>query len=413
MNFDRRTLLQSIAAAGAFSAFTTKARFAFAATPGDRRLVVVILRGALDGLAAAPPHGDKDYAGIRGNLALQTTGAGALHDLDGFFGLHPAFTNLKTLYDAKQLIVFHNICSPYRDRSHFDGQNVLEAGGTAPHLLQDGWLNRALAPMGLKNGEGALAIAQSPPLMLSGKVQTGSWMPAVMPAPDELFLQQVRALYANDAVLKASLSSALALQASAQGAMDDVASKSMQPGSDGKARTGGAYGDLTPLFQGAGKLLAASHGPRVATLEASGWDTHVAEGAADGQLAPRLAALDGAIDAMRTAMGPHVWKQTAVVMATEFGRTVHPNGSGGTDHGTGGAAFLFGGAVQGGQTKAEWVGLSSGVLKDGRDQPARTDLRALFKGVLAEQMGVSNAALETTIFPDSTSAGAMKGLIRT
>ncbi len=406
VHFDRRMFLKSAAAAGTVTAFNAKVRFAFAATPGDRRLVVVILRGALDGLAAVPPHGDKDYADVRGSLALQITGAGAIHDLDGFFGLNPAFTNLKGLYDAKQLIVFHNICSPYRDRSHFDGQNVLEAGGASPHLLQDGWLNRALVPMGLTNGDGALAIAQTPPLMLSGKVQTASWMPAVLPAPDELFLDQVRALYASDAALKASLSSALALQASAQSAMDDPTSKSMQPGK------GGAYGDLTPLFQGAGKLLAAPNGPRVATLEASGWDTHVAEGVADGQLARRLAALDAAIDAMRVAMGPDVWNKTAVVMATEFGRTVHPNGSGGTDHGTGGAAFLFGGAVAGGSVKAEWVGLGSGVLKDGRDQPARTDLRALFKGVLAEQMGVSNTALESRIFPDSSSASPIKGLIR-
>jgi uncharacterized protein (DUF1501 family) len=410
MTFDRRTLLKTLAATGGAAAFGARARFAFAATPNDRRLVVVILRGALDGLAAAPPHGDKDYAGVRGALALQTSGTGALHDLDGFFGLNPAFTNLKGLYDARQLIVFHNICSPYRDRSHFDGQNVLEAGGTAPHLLQDGWLNRALAPMGLTGG--ALAIAQTPPLMLSGKIQTASWMPAVLPAPDELFLNQVRALYANDAVLKASLSSALALQASAQNAMDDPASKSMQPGPDEKPRSGGAYGDLTPLFQGAGKLLAAPNGPRVATLEASGWDTHVAEGAADGQLARRLASLDAAIDAMRTAMGPDVWNKTAVVMATEFGRTVHPNGSGGTDHGTGGAAFLFGGAVAGGVVKAEWTGLGAGALKDGRDQPARTDLRALFKGVLAEQMDVPKSALENTIFPDSAAAAPIKGLIR-
>jgi uncharacterized protein (DUF1501 family) len=331
--------------------------------------------------------------------------------LDGFFGLHPSFANLKTLYDNKQLVVFHNICSPYRDRSHFEGQNVLESGGIQPHLLQDGWLNRALQPMGITKGDRALAIAQTPPLMLSGKVQTGSWMPAVMPAPDELFLNQVRALYANDAVLKDSLSNALALQAASQNAMDDSAA--MAAGANGQKRQGGgAYGNLTPLFQGAGKLLAASDGPRVATLEASGWDTHVAEGAADGQLARRLQALDLAIDAMRTAMGPEVWNKTAVVMATEFGRTVHPNGSGGTDHGTGGAAFLFGGAVQGGQVKAEWVGLSSGVLKDGRDQPAKTDLRALFKGVLAEHMDVSGGALESVVFPDSASAVPIKGLIR-
>ena len=400
---DRRSFLYSGAALSALAAFDAQAHFAFAAT--DRRLVIVILRGALDGLAAAPPHGDKDYAGVRGELALSTDGAGALHDLDNFFGLHPAFTNLKGLYDANQLVVFHNICSPYRDRSHFDGQNVLESGAATPHLLQDGWLNRALTPMGLSAGNGALAIAQTPPLMLSGKVQTASWMPAVMPAPDELFLNQVRDLYAGDPVLKASLASALALQASARNAMDDPASKSMQPGK------GGAYGDLVPLFQGAGKLLAAPDGPRVATLEASGWDTHVNEGGADGQLGRRLSQLDAAIDAMRTAMGPDVWNKTAVVMATEFGRTVHPNGSGGTDHGTGGAAFLFGGAVAGGKVHAEWVGLGPDALQDGRDQPARTDLRALFKGVLAEQMGVPAGALEKNVFPDSAAAQPLKGLI--
>jgi uncharacterized protein (DUF1501 family) len=129
-------------------------------------------------------------------------------------------------------------------------------------------------------------------------------------------------------------------------------------------------------------------------------------------LARRLQALDAAIDAMKTVMGPQVWNRTAVVMATEFGRTVRPNGNNGTDHGTGGAAFLFGGAVDGGKVRAEWVGLTPDKLQDGRDQPARTDLRSLFKGVLADHMGVGNAALEKTVFPDSAAAPAMKGLIR-
>ena len=205
----RRSILKSMAAAGALSMWDAPARFAFAAVPTDRRLVVVILRGALDGLAAVPPHGDKDYQSVRGALAMPVNGTGAVHDLDGFFGLHPALTNMKGLYDAKELVVFHNICSPYRDRSHFDGQNVLESGGTSPHLLQDGWLNRALAPMGMATGDHALAIAQSPPLMLMGPGQTTSWMPAVMPAPNEVFLNQVRALYASDAVLRQSLDSAV------------------------------------------------------------------------------------------------------------------------------------------------------------------------------------------------------------
>ena len=402
LKIGRRTILKTMAAASVASIWDAPFQFAFAAAPTDRRLVVIILRGALDGLAAVPPHGDKDYAGVRAQLAMET-GTGGIHDLDGFFGLNPAFTNLKGLYDARQLVVFHNICSPYRDRSHFDGQNVLESGGIKPHLLQDGWLNRALMPM--RNAP-ALAIAQSPPLMLSGPVQAASWMPATMPSPDEVFLNQVRSLYARDAVLKDALSSAMSLQAAAANAMDDPSSKMMAKGA------GAAGNNLTPLFQGAGRLLAAPDGPRIATLEASGWDTHVAEGAADGQLARRLQALDAAIDAMKTVMGPAVWDKTAVVMATEFGRTVRPNGNNGTDHGTGGAAFLFGGAVDGGKVRAEWVGLTPDKLQDGRDQPARTDLRSLFKGVLADHMGVGNAALEKTVFPDSASAAAMKGLIR-
>jgi uncharacterized protein (DUF1501 family) len=396
----RRFILQTMAAAGALSLWDAPIRYAFAAVPTERRFVVVILRGALDGLAAVPPHGDKDYASVRGSLTIASP-----LDLDGFFGLHPALTNVKAMYDAKEAAIFHNICSPYRDRSHFDGQNVLESGGSGPHILNDGWLNRALAPMGLGDGEHALAVAQTPPLLLSGAGRATSWMPATMPAPDDAFLARMRLLYAGDPALLASLNSALDLQAQSQAAMDDP---SARPGMGGG---GNGYGNLTPLFAGAGKLLAAADGPRVAVLDAGGWDTHFNQGAGEGQLARRLQALDTALEALKTSLGP-AWSKTAVVMATEFGRTAHPNGSGGTDHGTGGAAFLLGGAVAGGAVHAEWTGLSSSALQDDRDQPARTDLRALFKGLLAEQMGVPNAALEAKVFPDSASAVPLKQLIR-
>jgi uncharacterized protein (DUF1501 family) len=309
------------------------------------------------------------------------------------------------MYDAKQVAIFHNICSPYRDRSHFDGQNVLETGGTGPHVLQDGWLNRALVPMGLADGPHALAVAQTPPLLLSGPARATSWMPASLPAPDEAFLARVRSLYANDAVLLASLASAMDLQNKAQSAMDDPAAR--KPGMG----AGGGYGDLTPLFSGAGKLLAAADGPRVAVLDAGGWDTHFNQGANDGQLARRLQALDQGLDALKTALGT-AWSRTAIVMATEFGRTVRPNGSNGTDHGTGGAALVLGGAVNGGTVHAEWTGLSASALQDGRDQPPRTDLRALFKGLLAEHMGVSKAALGSAVFPDSSVVVPISGLIR-
>jgi uncharacterized protein (DUF1501 family) len=392
---DRRSILKTALAAGAMSVWDAPIRFAFASVPTDRRFVVVILRGALDGLAAAPPHGDPDYKSVRGTLALDTTGINALHDLDGHFGLHPALTNMKAMWDAKELVVFQNISSPYRDRSHFDGQNVLETGGTGPHVLGDGWLNRALAPMGLSGGNGALAIAASPPLMLSGPARVSSWMPSVMPQPDAEFLKRVRALYANDPALRSSLDSALHTEAQADAAMDDKPKTPEQ-----MARRAGSYGDLTPLFAGAGRLLARDDGPRIAVLDASGWDTHVNEGAGDGQLARRLRALDAALEAMKTALGP-VWKKTAVTMATEFGRTAAPNGNGGTDHGTAGAAFLFGGGVAGGSVRAEWTGLKPAALKDGRDQPPRTDMRALFKGVLSDHMGIARRDLDTTVFPDS------------
>ena len=396
----RRSILKTMAGAAALSAWDAPFRYAFAGLPTDRRLVVVVLRGALDGLAAVPPHGDKDYAAARAKLALDPA---HLHDLDGFWGLNPALTNMKAMYDAKQVVLFQNICSPYRDRSHFEGQNCLETGGTAPHVMNDGWLNRALAPMGLANGTSAVAIEQTPPLLLTGKSKATSWMPAVMPEPDGAFLKKVRALYAEDAMLASSLDGALNLQAEAMSATDDPYAMSEKH----KA----SYGNLTPLFAGASKLLAHPSGPRVAVLDASGWDTHVAEGAGEGQLARRLQSLDQGLETLKNTLGP-AWNKTAVVMATEFGRTVRPNGSGGTDHGTGTAAFLLGGAVSGGPVRAEWTGLKSGALKDGRDQPARTDLRALFKGVLAEHMGVGQQALNTQVFPDSGNVAPIKGLIR-
>jgi uncharacterized protein (DUF1501 family) len=402
----RRQILKTMLAAGAFAVWDTPIRFAFASAPTDRRLVVVILRGALDGLAAVAAHGDPDYATVRGQLALSRQGTTPLHDLDGFFGLHPALNTVAGLYTAKEAVLFHNICTPYRDRSHFDGQNVLETGAVEPRALETGWLNRALRPMGAASGEGALAVAASAPLMLSGPAPATSWLPAHLPEPDTDFLARVRALYAGDKVLLASLEEGLDLEAKAAAAMDDPSVR----GDTAKGGYGG-FGNLAPLFSGAGRLLAAPDGPRVAALQASGWDTHVNQGAGNGQLARRLLALDQGIDAMRTALGP-AWRRTAIVMATEFGRTVHVNGGGGTDHGTGGAAFLLGGAIDGGRVVADWPGLKKTDLRDGRDLPARTDLRALFKGVLSEHMGMSPQTLSTEIFPDSGAVAPLRRLIR-
>jgi uncharacterized protein (DUF1501 family) len=295
--------------------------------------------------------------------------------------------------------------------------------------MNDGWLNRALPSLGLDDGSRALAVAETAPLILLGRAQTTSWMPDATRATDDDTMGRLRALYAGDPVLRNSLDKALKTEAAAQAAMDD---HSMAPSagpslSDGdlmatlndpratpeaklKALARGGQANLVALASGAGKLLAAEDGPRVAVLDFSGWDTHLQEGAAQGLLARRLAALDAALGALKSTLGPH-WKQTAVVVATEFGRTVAPNGSAGTDHGTGTVAFLAGGSVAGGgQVHASWDGLKPGALYQGRDVPPRSDLRGLFKAGLADHLRVARKTLEGTVFPDSGSVQSMAGL---
>jgi uncharacterized protein (DUF1501 family) len=383
------------------------ARLAFAALPDDRRFVVVILRGALDGLAAVPAHGDPDYANLRGALALPQSGPNAPIDLDGLFGLHPSLHNLSEMWRDKELAIFHNVATPYRDRSHFDAQNVLETGGPAPHRLHDGWLNRALAPLALDTGNGALAVSSSPPLLLDGPSRVTSWMPSRMPVADEDLMARIGMLYAKDPVLGAALKQALATRATANAAMHDSATPMPMP----NARRPGGYGAIAPLMEGAGKILAAANGPRIGVFDIGGWDTHFNQGAGDGQLGRRLMVLDEGLAALKTALGP-AWKKTAIVAASEFGRTVAVNGTGGTDHGTGGIAFLFGGAVAGGTIHAEWSGLKPSALKDGRDLPAKTDMRAIFKGALSDHFGIAKQALDERVFPDSGSILTPKGLIR-
>ncbi len=400
--FDRRTFLKTGAACAAFILAGTRAQFAYAALPDDRRLAVVILRGGLDGLAAVPAHGDADYASLRGALALPKTGMGAPIDLDGFFGLHPSLHNLSEMWGHKELAIFHNVSTPYRDRSHFDAQNVLETGALAPHRLSDGWLNRALQPLGLDGGGGALAVASSPPLLLDGSARVTTWIPSRMPAADEEFLSRVAQLYANDPVFSNALKQGLETRSIAAQATHDML--------NGGAAAAG-YGAITPLMDGAGKILAAEHGPRVAVFDITGWDTHFNQGAGDGQLARRLAALDEGLAALKTALG-EAWTKTAVVAASEFGRTVAVNGTGGTDHGTASIAFVMGGAVAGGTIHAEWKGLKSSALRDGRDLPAMTDSRAIFKAILADHLGIAKKSLEDRVFPDSAAAVALKGIIR-
>ena len=374
----------------------------FGALPGARPFVVVILRGALDGLSAVPPFGDSDYVGARGPIAIgRPAAAGGALDLDGFFGLHPALPLLHDRWRAGELLVVHAVASPYRERSHFDGQNVLENGGDRPSGSASGWLNRVLGTLAARSIEG-LALGQNLPLILRGPVPVGSWAPSRLPEADSELITRLRDLYSDDATLSARLDEGTRIEALADGEA---------PSDSAMANSGSAgVGRLTEIAETAGRMIAAPAGPRIAVFDATGWDTHAGEGAAEGQLAGRLAGLDKVLDALRRGLDS-AWSRTAVLVCTEFGRTVQVNGTRGTDHGTGAAAFVLGGAVRGGRMLADWPGLKERQRYEGRDLRATTDLRALAKGLIRDHLGVPERAL-LEVFPGSGSVSPARDLLR-
>lgn len=375
----RRTALKL---GGAFGLASLAGQAAFADTTGERKLVIVILRGALDGLTALAPVADGHYRSARGDLALPE--GTVLATAEGF-GLHPSLKAAHALWSAGELALMHAASGPYRDRSHFDGQDVLEGGGPGVFATSDGWLNRAVA---LRPGKPApVAIASSLPLILRGPAQATSWSPSIAPTPDDDTLTRLMRLYDGDKVLEPALAQAIETSG--------IVGEGMMSGREARRAANQAY---APLATAAAKLMTAPGGPEAAVLSFDGWDTHANQGGEQGLLARRLAALDDALSALKTGMGAH-WTRTAVLVMTEFGRTVALNGSNGTDHGTGGLAWLAGGAVRGGRILGDWPGLAPGVLHEGRDLAPANDLRALAAGVLQAHWGLESADLKNEVFP--------------
>jgi len=385
-------------------------RVAFAQADSRRpRFVLVILRGALDGLASVPPLGDRNYGELRRELALHAPGeTGGALPLNGFFGLHPSLEFLHQCYAARELTVLHALASPYRERSHFDGQDVLENGTPRPHALQTGWLNRALAAAPAPAArEAGVSLGQNVPLVMRGPAAVTSWSPSKLMALDEDTLSRITELYAGDALLATRLADALAANTIAAG--DDGEAGMMAPQTAPAAVRGRAR--YAEVVRAAAGFLRRADGPKVAVFDTSGWDTHANEGGAQGQLAARLGELDAGLATLRQELGP-AWKDTAVLLLTEFGRTAAVNGTRGTDHGTATAGFLLGGAVAGGRVIADWPGLTARALYQGRDLAPTLDVRSVLKGVLAEHLAVPARALEQQVFPESSAASALRGLIR-
>jgi uncharacterized protein (DUF1501 family) len=379
----RRALLLGGAS---FAAWAYLPKFARAADGRDPRLIVVILRGALDGLATVAPLGDPDYATLHGSLALASDGPHAATMLDSFFALHPSMPVLARMYREKRATVIHAVATPYRDRSHFDGQDVLESGYAGPGRVQSGWLNRALEALP-RGGR------------VRGAAPTVGWAPAALPQADDDTAARLIDLYNHrDPALATALSQGLKLEKTAFG-------EDMKP----KPGTNNA-GAMRLAARGAAKLMAADDGPRIAALAFDGWDTHANEGGPVGRLAQLLSGLDGALGELEGGLGER-WRDTVVVVATEFGRTARINGTEGTDHGTGTVALLAGGAVNGGRVIADWPGLKASNLYEGRDLAPTSDLRAVIKGVLRDHLGLAEGVLAQSVFPDSAPVKPVQGLV--
>lgn len=387
----RRNLLG--VTAGLFSAAFLPGS-ADAAGADEPRLLVVVLRGGLDGLSTIIPSGDLDYFSARGDLAIPE---GELIGLDSFFSLHPKLKTFGALYQSGQASAVHAIAPPLRTRSHFDCQDNLESGLPGRSRTASGWMNRLLAalPTGAPvRVRGAVEVGEGP-LMLRGAAPVLGWSPSALTHLADPTLYLVRSLYRSiDKPLYDALQTGLKAQQFAEGLGKDPEEMS----------------DLLKAFRGAGRLLGAETGPRLAVLSVQGFDTHTDEGGTTGMLADKLTELDQGLAAFKTSVGA-AWGRTVVLMVSEFGRTVFNNGNKGSDHGVGTVALMAGGAVKGGKVLGAWPGLAKSDLYEGRDLRATTDLRSLFKGVLREHLAVPDTIINTTVFPSSAAAPPLKGLI--
>ena len=395
----RRSLL---AVAGAGLTVDLLATPVFAAADGElqkKKLVVVICRGAMDGLSVTPPVGDPDYAALRGEIAIPAVGqpGGALK-LDDTFGLHPKLVAVSRIAAAGQLRIAPAAATPDRARSHFEGQDVLESGAPGAYGTTSGWLNRAVQALGPARKVEAISVGAEAPLILRGKLMTASWSPGKPLSENARLLQVLGDLYAHDPVLGPALASGLQTEDMAKTAMG------MTPEAVNNAGVARSMGETL------GRMMIEPGGPSIAAVSLDGFDTHANQGAAEGVLAGRLNMLDTALDGLVTGLGP-AWKDTVVVVATEFGRTAHVNGTRGTDHGTASTVLLLGGALKPSGLVGDWPGLKPQALFESRDLYPATDMRSVFKGVLQEHFGLDRKALDTLVFPDSGKAAPVAGIV--
>jgi uncharacterized protein (DUF1501 family) len=376
---ERRLFLKGLGVLGCSAAahplMTTLTLAQGAPGMGENRLVVVILRGAMDGLDVVQPRGDAGFQTARPGLsALPAT------DLDGFYALHGSLSGLMPLWQSGELGFVHATSTPYRDkRSHFDGQDLLEAGtgmDVAPGALRDGWLNRMLQAVPGLQAETAYAVGREALPILAGSAAVTNWAPdqrLALTAQGRLLLDHV---YHDDALFRDTVEEAFAQTAG------------------GAEKHGADTGDVDMIVDFAAERLRGD--TRIAAFSQTGWDTHKGQSRA---IKKPLERLQHTILRMKEQLGPDVWGKTTLLAMTEFGRTVRENGSEGTDHGTGGVMLMAGGAVRGGRVYGRWPGLAEADLYDRRDLLPTTDVRAWAAHAMRGLYGFDRGVLERSVFP--------------
>ena len=402
----RRWLIKAALSAGAalplatlsFAANSMSAKNANS-QKGGKRFVMVILRGGLDGLYAVPAVGDADFAAARAALAQY---AQAVLPLDTTFALHPNLGQVQAMYQQGELAVVHAVGLAYRERSHFDAQQVLESGSSRPYELATGWLGRAL---GIDQSKG-LALNTTVPLVLRGSGAIDTWAPSNLPDPSVDLVNRIERMYAADPALATALTRARALHF--DGNLGTNMGTEMGAGMGTNMATANRGNNFAVLAARAAEFLAQVDGPTAAVLELGGWDSHANQANPGGPISNNLRQLDTGLAALRAGLLPSgTWQNTVVVVVSEFGREVAINGTQGTDHGTGGVAFVLGGNVQGGRVVCDWPGLSKAKRFEGRDLRITTDIRSVLKGVLSDHLSIAMRSLNSEVFPGSA---AVKGL---
>ncbi len=373
MTVDRRSVLRGIGTLGcSAAAFPLMSNVTFASAPWEGRLVVIILRGAMDGLDVLRPVGDPDFSGLRSSFGEDAS------DSDGFFKLHWGLNDLMPLWHQGELAFAHAVSTPYRDqRSHFDGQDMLEAGvgmerGVAS--TRDGWLNRLLQVTPGIEMETGFAIGREHLRILMGSAQVANWSPETRLNLGATAKELLIHAYQNDALFREAAAEAIALSAS----VEPVRAKGRPEVSIAKFAAERMRGDT-----------------RIVSFSLSGWDTHRGQGNAMQNLLGRLS---DTIVTLKQGLGD-VWSKTAVLAVTEFGRTVYENGSGGTDHGTASAMLMAGGAIRGGKVYTRWPGLSEADLYERRDLMPTADVRAYIGSVMRTLLDQSDTNIERIILP--------------